>query len=219
MRSLVTTKLDMSMKMHNIHQGLAGRIRAIYTFWRNWLHHLLWAADIQDRMAARIHRCRSIVDFSFAMGKDEGTIRSGDAGLSRRLALRARANQHLVDVLGINNSLTTADPSTHIVFLRKATQRIGRMATAQHWRELYGHCRELLEQAVAPVYTCISLQQINHGLRQVPLAVLVRRLCLEMVLWFLFRWLLAPTTSATWTQFAARSTGCGCYPNLPLRLL
>ncbi|CAK7235289.1 hypothetical protein SBRCBS47491_009242 [Sporothrix bragantina] len=155
----------------NVFKYLVAHITGVYVPCRDWLCNALCAPNIQHRIC----QCRNIVDFSFASSGD-----TKPPNLGNRLALRAKANQHLIDALGIHNSLTTADPSVHRVFLRQATERLKRMATAKQWRKLYGFCQDgLLERAIAD-----HQQDYNNKLK---LAALIRRLCLETVMYVLFQ--------------------------------
>lgn len=142
---------------------LFARVRELLGTWRIWLHGPAVVLDVQER----IHQCRSIVDFSFA--RDD--TNSG-SDLYHRLALRAKANRHLVDAMGINNSLTTADPDIHRAFLKKAATQLRKMAAPWHWQRLYASAAAMLEEEVSG--------------SQVLLAPLVRSLCLRVVMQVLF---------------------------------
>ncbi|CAK7212674.1 hypothetical protein SEUCBS140593_001582 [Sporothrix eucalyptigena] len=150
---------------------LFSRIRDVYGSWHDWLYGD-GASEAPDARA-RIRQCRSIVDFSFA--SDVSSSRSID--LASRLALRAKANQHLVEALGIHNSLTTDNLATHKSFLRQATHRLKRMATPEHWRQLFVHCSGVLQQGI------VDYQDNGH----LPLAGLARSICLQSVMCNLFQ--------------------------------
>ncbi|CAK7200460.1 hypothetical protein SEUCBS139899_003155 [Sporothrix eucalyptigena] len=111
------------------------------------------------------------------------TFRSPATSLARgastwpAAALRAKANQHLVEALGIHNSLTTDNLATHKSFLRQATHRLKRMATPEHWRQLFVHCSGVLQQGI------VDYQDNGH----LPLAGLARSICLQSVMCNLFQ--------------------------------
>ncbi|KAL1904587.1 hypothetical protein Sste5344_009670 [Sporothrix stenoceras] len=151
--------------------GLFAHIKGLYGSWRDWLFGdgAAQPADVYER----IRQCRGVVDFSFANG--DATSKGID--LCSRLALRAKANQHLADALGILNSLTTDDPATQKTFLRQATQRLKKMALPEHWQQLYRHCESVFEKGI------VDYQDNNH----LPLAALVRGLCLQSVMHILFQ--------------------------------
>ncbi|CAK7229021.1 hypothetical protein SCUCBS95973_007076 [Sporothrix curviconia] len=168
--------------------GLAVSIKDLCGLWLLWLYGVLYGVLYAPDTQHRIRQCRSIVNFSFASAEDTRNTGSSSNGLHVRLGLRAKANQQLADALGIHNSLTTTDPKVHWAFLRQVGQRLRAMDSATQWQKLYGYSEQLLEKAVDIRNATNATNVETHTAHsRHKLAALVRRVCLESVMYVLFQ--------------------------------
>lgn len=146
--------------------GLINRLRGLVGSWRTRIF-----GQTKPDVHERIRRCRSIIGFSFS-----GDKTSGSSGLQYRLALRAKANRHLADAFGINNSLTTDDPDVHKAFLKAAMERIRNT----EWQVSVVFARSLIKDELDEIAASASPSP------SFPLAQFVRSLCLRVAMDALF---------------------------------
>ncbi|KAK0639393.1 hypothetical protein B0T16DRAFT_463075 [Cercophora newfieldiana] len=119
----------------------------------------------ESNIGKEIDEARNTIDFSYA----------NSPSLEERLALRAQPNQRLVSAFGVTNSLTTNSPEVHRKFLKLAstiiTARVpNHDGSDTRWLNLYTAASNLLQD------------ELNTATATIPLASLIQRLCLTLVL-------------------------------------
>ena len=130
-----------------------------------------WKDKADNRLrqaAARIQKCRQIVDFTYF--GDRTTLHD-------RLYLRAQPNQRLLDAFGIRSSFTQADEPGHHGFLR-IQRRLLNGVVVSDWTKQYLDARTILGHDVK---AAIRSQQ------PLRLAPCVRKLCWRVVSALLFK--------------------------------